>query len=183
MNYKDKYLKYKLKYLVVKKLYGGMESAEDFDLDTLEIPGAPEKQKLSNAIVDHFTTWYETRVSDSLKVYAANNKIFEDNIFNYKLKTNVRKLISHVYQNWNTAFTEVATGYPADFPPVPAIRDEQSKMTYPNLVIISMYYIALLATRELNKQPEEVITEYQQYDQQEVGEVTTHGDDVSKKLF
>ena len=85
-------------------------------------------------------------------------------------------------QGGNTAFTEVATGYPDDFPPVPAIRDKQSKMTYPNLVIISMYYIALLATRELFKQPEEVITEYQQYDQQPVGEVPTNTDKLRKNL-
>ena len=59
MNYKDKYLKYKLKYFNQKTIrwYGrleldGEESPEnDFNLDTLEIPGAPGKQKLSSIIL------------------------------------------------------------------------------------------------------------------------------------
>ena len=42
--------------------------------------------------------------------------------------------------------------------------------------------VILLAIRDLNEQPEEVITEYQQYDQQQFGEVTTNTDKLRKNL-
>ena len=69
------------------------ESPEnDFNLDTLEVPGAPQKQKLSSAIINHFKTRYENTVPNGLKLYAANK-----HIFNYKIDKDIKELIWNVY--------------------------------------------------------------------------------------
>ena len=185
MNYKNKYLKYKLKYLNQKKLLGGMvapesdgeESPENhFNLDTLEVPGAPQKQKLSSAIINHFKTKYENTVPNGLKLYAANERIF-----NYKIDKDIKELIWKIYNNWGDIFLEVSMAYPDDFPE--HMQDELSIMTYENLVKLAMYHIWYLASQKFATEPLDKRTFYNQQNQQPIGEVLTGADNVRGKLF
>ena len=185
MNYKNKYLKYKLKYLNQKKLLGGMVALEldgeespenDFNLDTLEIPGAPGKQKLSSIIINLFKTRYENTVPNGLKLYAANERIF-----NYKIDKDIKELIWNIYTDWTNIFITVSMAYPDDFPE--GQRDELSIMTYENLVNLAMYHIWYLASQKFATEPLDKRTFYNQQNQQPIGEVLTGADNVRGKLF
>lgn len=71
LNYKQKYLKYKLKYLTTKKLYGGMNTPLNYDLNgdfrnAMKAEGnvRMELPKLNNAVIDSLTL--KTMLRDSI---------------------------------------------------------------------------------------------------------------------
>ena len=187
MNYKNKYLKYKLKYLNQKKLLGGMVAPEsdegsqenDINLDTLEFPDepdAPEKGTLSSIIINDFKTRFKNMVPNGLKLYAANERIF-----NYKIDKDIKELIWKIYNNWGDIFLEVSSEYPNDFPE--HRLDELSIMTYENLVKLAMYHIWYLASQKFATEPLEKRTFYNQLNQEPIGDVVTSVDNVRGELF
>ena len=98
MDYKSKYLKYKLKYLNQKKLLGGMEANPDVE---------PQKKEITEATQNEFYKKYFRTIPNSLKVYA-----YSFNMFNYKNPQKIKDKLQDVKENWEDYKAEIVAEHP-----------------------------------------------------------------------
>ena len=168
MNYKSKYLKYKLKYLVAKKLHGGMEGDAGGDAGgEPKIPPAPIKFEMKHhrILIDTFRQLYIDDVPNFLKLYASNNEILELEKglvkFDFYLDLHIDNLLSDVLKHWSDRFNYVKDKYPV----IINNPDEHSKITSENLMRISMLYVRGLTTDAFNKDSQERQQHYLQANQ------------------